>query len=50
VHNVEIVYRYPIYGYSADKKPFLKIELYDPWSVKIASNIIREGGVFGVSM
>jgi hypothetical protein len=28
----------------------LKIELYDPWSVKTASNIIREGGIFGVSM
>jgi hypothetical protein len=50
VHNVEIVYRYPIYGYSREKKPFLRIELYEPWSVKTAANILREGGVLGVPM
>ena len=50
VHNVEIVYRYPIYGHSRDKKPFLRIELYEQWSVKTAANILREGGVLGVPM
>jgi len=34
IHNVEVQYKFPIYGYHKDKKPFLRIELYDPRNAK----------------
>ena len=37
VHNIEVTYKYPIYGYHINKKPFLKIEMYDPRHIKKAS-------------
>ena len=50
IHDVQICSKYPIYGYNPEKKYFLKIEMYDPWNVRNAANILREGGVFGVPM
>lgn len=50
MHDAQIHYKYPIYGFCADKKPFIKIEVYEPWIIKQASNVLREGAVFGVQM
>ena len=41
IHNIELVHRYPIYGYHSERKPFLKIELYDTWNVKRVSGILQ---------
>ena len=43
VHNIEVVYRYPIYGFHQDKKPFLKIELYNPVHIKKCQNVLQQG-------
>jgi hypothetical protein len=43
VHNIEVVWKYPIYGYHTDKKPFLKIELYNPMHVKKCQIIVQQG-------
>ena len=50
VHDVQICSKYGIYGYSTTKRYFLKIEMYDPWNVKNAANILRDGGIFGIPM
>ncbi len=47
VHNIEIVYRYPIYGYHKDKKPFIRIELYDYRNIKKAQCVVQKGVLFG---
>lgn len=48
VQNVQFCKKYPIYGYSEEKQNFLKIEMYDYFHVKMAANILREGGVYGI--
>lgn len=50
VHNVEVVHRYPIYGYHRDKKPFLKVEVYDPRYCKKAQQVLQKGVLFSVQM
>ena len=51
VHNIEVTYWYPIYGYHQNKKPFLKIELYNPNHVKKCQNVLQQGVLLnGLSM
>lgn len=47
VHNIEVVHKFPIYGYHKDKKPFLKLELYDHRHIKKASHILQYGIILG---
>lgn len=50
IHDVKIEKKYNVYGYNRDMDNFLKIEVYEPWLIKITAKILQEGGVFGVSM
>lgn len=51
IHNIEVLYKFPIYGYQREKKPFLKIELYDSRNIKKCASILQKGIILGnVSM
>jgi DNA polymerase elongation subunit (family B) len=41
IHNMEIVSKYGVYGYSKEKSQFLKVYVYDPKSVKILMQILH---------
>eukprot|EP00347_Sterkiella_histriomuscorum_P014702 403359875 len=50
VHNCELAYKYPIYGYYTEKKPFIKIELYHSIHVKKCANMLYSGILYGIAM
>jgi len=50
VHNVELVYKYPVYGYSRETAPFLKVTLYDPKHLKKCSDLLYNGVIFSTPM
>ncbi|CDW78587.1 dna polymerase zeta catalytic subunit-like [Stylonychia lemnae] len=47
VHNCQIAYKFPIYGFSTDKKPFIRIEFYDARHIKRCSNMLHSGVLYG---
>ena len=49
MHEVELVWKMPVYGFHSEKKPFLKITIYDPAHVKRCSELLYQGAVFGHS-
>ena len=50
IHNITVHWKYPIYGYSRDKKPFLKIEMYEPRHIKKCAHLLYSGVIFGSSI
>jgi DNA polymerase elongation subunit (family B) len=47
IHDIEIVEKYGVYGYSKQKSQFLKVYVYDPKSVKILMQILHSCIVSG---